>query len=119
MPQSPGGPVEKEDAKNPPCMRVEVETIAEKRNVLIVSVLLPISGDLTLRSNTQRRVYVLRVREGPVLLHVCVYYCSTYPECFRASPAKQNTSSTHILRRFTVKPMLFAIPRTNKFGLEN
>jgi hypothetical protein len=26
---------------------------------------------------------------------------------------------THILRRFTVKPILFAIPRTNKFGLEN
>ena len=45
----------------------------EKRNVLIVSVLLPIGSDLadlTLRSNTQRRVYVLRVREGPVLLHV-------------------------------------------------
>jgi hypothetical protein len=26
---------------------------------------------------------------------------------------------THILRRFTVKPILFALPRTNKFGLEN
>jgi hypothetical protein len=26
---------------------------------------------------------------------------------------------THILRRFTVKPILSAIPRTNKFGLEN
>jgi hypothetical protein len=25
---------------------------------------------------------------------------------------------THILRRFTVKPILFALPRTNKFGLE-
>jgi hypothetical protein len=26
---------------------------------------------------------------------------------------------TPILRRFTVKPILFALPRTNKFGLEN
>ena len=26
---------------------------------------------------------------------------------------------THILRRITVKPILFALPRTNKFGLEN
>ena len=26
---------------------------------------------------------------------------------------------THILRRFTVKPILFALPRTNKFGLES
>jgi hypothetical protein len=29
------------------------------------------------------------------------------------------TQSTRILRRFTVKPILFALPRTNKFGLEN
>jgi len=32
--------------------------------------LLPIGSDLTLRSNTQRRIYVLRVRQAPVLLHV-------------------------------------------------
>jgi hypothetical protein len=31
---------------------------------------------------------------------------------------EQNTWS-RILRRFTVKPILFALPRTNKFGLEN
>ena len=35
---------------------------------------------------------------------------------------EQNTSTrrdTPILRRFTMKPILFALPRTNKFGLEN
>ena len=57
--------------KNSPCMRVE-DYRGQKRNVLIVSVLMPISGDLTLRSNTQRRVQVLRVREvsaeGPVIM---------------------------------------------------
>jgi len=36
----------------------------EKRNVLIVSLLLHTDGDLAqMRSNTQRRVYVLRVCE--------------------------------------------------------
>ena len=42
----------------------------EKRNVLIVSVLLLIGSNLTLRSNTQRRIQILRVRQAPVLLHV-------------------------------------------------
>ena len=42
----------------------------EKRNVLIVSLLLLIGSYLTLRSNTQRRIPVLRVRQAPVLLHV-------------------------------------------------
>ena len=42
----------------------------EKRNVLIVSVLLLIGSYLTLRSNTQRRIQILRVRQAPVLLHV-------------------------------------------------
>ena len=42
----------------------------EKRNVLIVSVLLLIGSYLlTLRSNTQRRIQILRVRQAPVLLH--------------------------------------------------
>ncbi len=42
----------------------------EKKNVLIVSVLLPIGVDLTLRSNTQRAIEVLGVCEQTVLLHV-------------------------------------------------
>jgi hypothetical protein len=48
-------------------MRVEVLTVrgngVVKRNVLIVSVLLPIAIHLALRSNMQRRVDVLRVQE--------------------------------------------------------
>ena len=39
----------------------------EKRNALIVSVLLPIAFDLALRSNMQRRVDVLRVCQAPIL----------------------------------------------------
>ena len=39
----------------------------EKRNVLIVNVLLPIAIDLALRSNMQRRVDVLWVCEAPIL----------------------------------------------------
>ena len=42
----------------------------EKRNVLIVIVLLLIDSNLTLRSNTQRRIQILRVRQAPVLRHV-------------------------------------------------
>ena len=42
----------------------------EKRNVLIVGVLLLIGSNLSLRSNTQRRVQILRVRQAPVLLYV-------------------------------------------------
>jgi hypothetical protein len=42
----------------------------EKGNVLIVTVLLLIGSDLTLRSNTQPRIQILRVRQAPVLLHV-------------------------------------------------
>ena len=53
-------------------MRVEVLTIAGRKEmfVLIVSVLLLIGSNLTLRSNTQRRIQILRVRQAPVLLHV-------------------------------------------------
>ena len=40
---------------------------AEKRNVLIVSALLPLAIDLALRSNAQRRVDVLRVCQAPIL----------------------------------------------------
>jgi hypothetical protein len=43
------------------------ENGGEKRNVLIVSVLLPIAIDLALRSNMQRRVDVLRVCQAPIL----------------------------------------------------
>jgi hypothetical protein len=39
----------------------------EKRNVLIVSALLPKSIHLALRSNRQRRVDVLRVCQEPIL----------------------------------------------------
>ena len=39
----------------------------EKRDVLIVSVLLPIAIDLALRSNMQKRVDVLRVCQAPIL----------------------------------------------------
>jgi hypothetical protein len=65
----PVGQLEKEDAKT---RRAGGGTNDrwEKRNVLIVCVLLPIGIDLTLRSNRQRRVYILRVRQAPVLLHV-------------------------------------------------
>ena len=44
--------------------------LGEKRNVLIVGVLLLIGSNLSLRSNTQRRVQILRVRQAPVLLYV-------------------------------------------------
>jgi hypothetical protein len=65
--RSPGGPVEKEDAKTRRacgwiCLRWQGE-----RNVLIVSVLLHLAIDLTLRSNTQRRIEVLRVCQAPIL----------------------------------------------------
>jgi hypothetical protein len=42
----------------------------ETRNVLIVSVLLPIAIDLALRSNMQRRVDVLWMGQAPVLLRM-------------------------------------------------
>ena len=42
----------------------------EKRNVLIVSVLLPIAVNFTLRSKTQRRIEVLGMRYQTLLLHV-------------------------------------------------
>jgi hypothetical protein len=42
----------------------------EKRNVLIVSGLLPILIDLAQRSETQRGIEVLRMREQPVLLRM-------------------------------------------------
>ena len=43
------------------------ENGGEKRNVLIVSVLLPIAQDLALRSNMQRRIDVLRVCQAPIV----------------------------------------------------
>jgi hypothetical protein len=50
-------------------MRLDVIMIAG-RNVLIVSICLPIGVGFTLRSNTHRAAKVLGMREGPVLLHV-------------------------------------------------
>ena len=42
----------------------------EKRNFLIVSVLLLIIFDLALRSEMQRGIEVLRMRGQPILVHV-------------------------------------------------
>jgi hypothetical protein len=54
--------------KNSPCMRGGgAENGGEKRNVLIVSELLPIALDLALRSNMQRRFDVLRVCQAAIL----------------------------------------------------
>jgi len=49
----------------------------EKRNVLIVSVLLPIGVDLTLRSNTQRAIEVLGVCER-FAARGCKPFCCTW-----------------------------------------
>ena len=48
-------------------MWVEVLTMAGRKDVLIVRVLLPIIIDLALRSKTQGRIEVLRMREHSVL----------------------------------------------------
>ena len=56
------GGVEKEHAKFPVHASGGAENGREKRNVLIVRVLLPIAIDLALRSNMQRRVDVLVMR---------------------------------------------------------
>ena len=70
-PRSPGGAVEKGDAKIRRARRGGSGHIGgEKRKVLIVSVLLPVAIDLALRSKTQRRIEVLRMREKPILLNV-------------------------------------------------
>ena len=52
MPQSPGVPVEKEDAETRMHAGGGTNDCGEKRNVLIVSVLLLIGNNLTLLSNT-------------------------------------------------------------------
>ena len=71
MPQSPGGPVENEDTKTRrACVYLCVDNGWEKRNVLIVTVLLPIAVNFTLRSKTQRCLEVLVVRYHTFLLHV-------------------------------------------------
>ena len=52
MPRSPGGPVEKEDAKIcRACVCSGADNGGEKRNALIVRVLLPIAIDLARRRN--------------------------------------------------------------------
>ena len=59
-PRSPDGPVEKEDAKTRcTCGWMCEDYVGEKRNVLIVSVLVPIIIDLGQRSETQRGIEVL------------------------------------------------------------
>ena len=66
-PLSPGGPVEKKTQKFAVHACGYACDGGKKRNVLIVSVLLPIGIGLALRSNMQRRVDVLRVCQAPIL----------------------------------------------------
>jgi hypothetical protein len=70
-PRSPGGPVELVlpvglQKKKTQKLAVHAGGCAhdggEKRNVLIVSILLPTAVNFTLRSKTQRRIEVLRMR---------------------------------------------------------
>jgi hypothetical protein len=71
------GPVEKEDAKTcRACAWRCANNGWEKRNFVIGSALLPIALDLALRSNKQRQVDVLRMREQPVLMMVMSFICS-------------------------------------------
>ena len=72
MPRSPGGPVEKEDAKIRRacvwrCLQPQGKEII---TVVIVSILLPITIDLALRSSAQGCVKVSRMREHGILLWV-------------------------------------------------
>ena len=66
-PRSPGGPVEKKTQKFAVHACGYACDGGKKRNVLIVSVLLPIAIDLALRSNMQRRVDVIGVGQTPIL----------------------------------------------------
>ena len=70
MPQSPGGPAGKEDAETRhACGWRYLQSRGEKK----CSDCQRIVADRqlsTLRSNTQRRIQILRVRQAPVLLHV-------------------------------------------------
>ena len=69
-PRPPGGPVENKTQKLAVHAAASTHDSGKNRNVLIVSVLLPIGVDLTLRSNTQQAIEVLWVCEQTVLLHV-------------------------------------------------
>ena len=62
-------------------MRVEVLTMAGRKDVLIVRVLLPIIIDLALRSTTQGLIEVLRIREHSVLEGMDGYSCRSVQAC--------------------------------------
>jgi hypothetical protein len=83
-------------------MRVEANDRGEKRNVLIVGVLLLVGSNLTLRSNTQRRIQILRVRQ-PTLR-----YTST---AISAKCHEQNFGSHEIIP-FLLQTFNFGIRRT-------
>ena len=78
----------------------------EKRNVLIVSVLLLIGSNLTLRSNTQRRIQILRVRQAPVLLHVEVLKAELVVEGIWGAFAESN----FWFRNLNRTPLVFLKP---------
>jgi hypothetical protein len=60
---------------------VEVLTMAGRKDVLIVRVLLPIIIDLALRSTTQGLIEVLRIREHSVLEGMDGYSCRSVQAC--------------------------------------
>jgi hypothetical protein len=62
---------------------VEVLTMAGRKDVLIVRVLLPIIIDLALRSTTQGKglIEVLRIREHSVLEGMDGYSCRSVQAC--------------------------------------
>jgi hypothetical protein len=55
--------------------------MAGRKDVLIVSVLLPIIIDLALRSTTQGLIEVLRIREHSVLEGMDGYSCRSVQAC--------------------------------------
>ena len=64
----------------------------EKRNVLIVRVLLPMATDLALRSNMQRRVDVLWMRQAPVLLRM-----TTAPKTLRDAEVEDQAPAARLV----------------------
>ena len=64
----------------------------EKRNVLIVTVFLPIAIDLALRSNMQRRVDVLWMRQAPVLLRM-----TTAPKTLRDAEVEDQAPAARLV----------------------
>jgi len=64
----------------------------EKRNILIVRVLLPMATDLALRSNMQRRVDVLWMRQAPVLLRM-----TTAPKTLRDAEVEDQAPAARLV----------------------